>query len=298
MSATAVRQVRSFNRLVAQRIGALDDHYLSRDRPLGEARVLWEIGAEGCEVRRLRARLELDSGYLSRLLRSLEDAGLVTVAPLPTDQRVRIARLTPAGRAERDLLERRSDELARSFLQPLSEGGRARLVAAMAEVERLLTAALVEIDAVDPSHPDAQACLHAYVNELGRRFESGFDPARSIPAELHELRPPAGLFLVATLRSEPVGCGALKFHGGEPAELKRMWVAEEARGLGIGRRLLAELEGRAAAAGAPAVRLETNETLTEAIGLYRSAGYQEVDAFNDEPYAHHWFEKCLQPRDG
>ena len=75
MLATAVRQVRSFNRLVAQRIGALDDHYLSRDRPLGEARVLWEIGAEGCEVRRLRARLELDSGYLSRLLRSLEDAG-------------------------------------------------------------------------------------------------------------------------------------------------------------------------------------------------------------------------------
>ena len=168
----------------------------------------------------------------------------------------------------------------------------------MADVERLLTAALVEIDAVDPSHPDAQACLHAYVTELGRRFESGFDPARSIPAELHELRPPAGLFLVATLRSEPVGCGALKFHGGEPAELKRMWVAEEARGLGIGRRLLAELEGRAAAAGAPAVRLETNETLTEAIGLYRSAGYEEVDAFNDEPYAHHWFEKRLQRPDG
>jgi ribosomal protein S18 acetylase RimI-like enzyme len=101
------------------------------------------------------------------------------------------------------------------------------------------------------------------------------------------------VFLVATLRSEPVGCGGLKFHGDEPTELKRMWVADSVRGLGIGRRLLGELESRAAAAGAAVVRLETNKALTEAISLYRSAGYREVDAFNDEPYAHHWFEKQL-----
>ena len=168
----------------------------------------------------------------------------------------------------------------------------------MAEVERLLTSALVEIKAVDPSHPDAQTCLREYIAELGRRFEAGFDPALSIPAELHELRGPAGLFLVATLRSEPVGCGALKFHGAEPAELKRMWVADSVRGLGIGRRLLGELERRAAADGATAIRLETNKTLTEAISLYRSAGYHEVGAFNDEPYAHHWFEKNLQQTNG
>ena len=213
--------------------------------------------------------------------------------PNEDDRRVRTVRLTPAGLAERDLLERRSDELARSFLEPLSEPRRERLVAAMAEVERLLTAALVEIDVVDPAHRDAQHCLREYFAELGRRFDTGFDPALSIPAELDELRPPAGLFLVATLRAEPIGCGALKFHGDEPAELKRMWVAESARGLGIGRRLLAELERHAAADGARAVRLETNRALTEAIGLYRSAGYREVDAFNDEPYAHHWFEKQL-----
>ena len=72
-----------------------------------------------------------------------------------------------------------------------------------------------------------------------------------------------------------------------------MWVAESARGLGIGRRLLGELESRAAANGARVVRLETNRALTEAMSLYRSAGYREVDAFNDEPYAHHWFEKQL-----
>jgi DNA-binding MarR family transcriptional regulator/N-acetylglutamate synthase-like GNAT family acetyltransferase len=290
----AVSQVRSFNRLITQRVGALNYRYLARDRPLGEARLLWEIGVDGCDVRRLRSRLDLDSGYLSRLLRSLETAKLIRVEPSEDDKRVRTARLTPAGRAERDLLERRSDELAHSFLEPLSEPRRVRLVAAMAEVERLLTAALVEIDVVDPAHRDAQLCIREYFAELGRRFEMGFDPASSTPVELHELRPPAGLFLVATLRGEPVGCGAVKFHGDQPAELKRMWVAESARGLGIGRRLLDELERHATAGGARVIRLETNRTLTEAISLYRSAGYREVEAFNDEPYAHHWFEKQLR----
>ena len=289
----AVRQVRSFNRLVTQRVGALNDHYLARKRPLGEARVLWEIGPAGSDVRRLRSRLGLDSGYLSRVLRSLEAAGLVTVVPSPDDGRVRTARLTAAGLAERDLLDRGSDELARSFLEPLSEQRRDRLVRAMAEVERLLTAALVEIAVVDPGHRDAQFCLRAYYAELGRRFETGFDPALSISAGLDEMRPPAGAFLVATLWGEPVGCGALKFHGDAPAELKRMWVADSARGLGLGRRLLEELERHAAAAGVDIVRLETNKSLTEAIGLYRSAGYTEVDPFNDEVYAHHWFEKRL-----
>jgi DNA-binding MarR family transcriptional regulator/N-acetylglutamate synthase-like GNAT family acetyltransferase len=294
MTEAAVSQVRSFNRLVTQRVGALNDRYLSRDRPLGEARVLWEIGAEGCDVRLLRSRLGLDSGYLSRLLRSLEDAHLIRVRPNEDDRRVRTVQLTPAGLVERDLLERRSDELARSFLEPLSEPRRERLVAAMAEVERLLTAALVEFTVVDPAHRDAQFCLREYFVELDRRFETGFDSTVSRSAALHDYKAPAGEFLVATLRAEPVGCGALKFHGNEPTELKRMWVAESARGLGIGRRLLDELEGRAAARGARAVRLETNKTLTEAISLYRSAGYREVAAFNDLPYAHHWFEKDLR----
>jgi DNA-binding MarR family transcriptional regulator/GNAT superfamily N-acetyltransferase len=285
--------VRSFNRLVTERVGALNDHYLARDRPLGEARLVWEIGNDGCDVRLLRSRLGLDSGYLSRLLRSLEASGLVVVEPSVEDGRVRRARLTPAGAAERELLDERSQELARSFLEPLSASRRERLVAAMHEVEVLLTAGLVEMEVADPSEPAAQHCLREYFAELGRRFEAGFDPALSISAEYDELRPPAGLLLVATLRREPVGCGALKFHDGEPAELKRMWVADSVRGLGIGRRLLGELERRAAAGGARIVRLETNNALTEAIELYRSSGYREVEAFNAEPYAHRWFEKQL-----
>ncbi|MEV4265013.1 MarR family winged helix-turn-helix transcriptional regulator [Kribbella sp. NPDC049584] len=285
--------VRRFNRMVTQRVGALQEDYLARGRPLGEDRVLWEIGADGCDVRTLRARLDLDSGYLSRLLRSLTGAGLVQVEPSAADARVRIARLTKKGLAERRVLDARSDELAASILEPLDERQRARLTAAMDEVTRLLTASMVRVEIVDPRLPVAQYCLNAYFEELGRRFESGFDPARSISADHAELTLPAGLLLVATLRSEPVGCGALKLHGSEPAEIKRMWVSPDARGLGLGRRLLAELERTAAARGATAVRLETNHNLKEAIALYRSSGFEEVPAFNTEPYAHHWFEKSL-----
>jgi len=293
MEQAMIDQVRRFNRTVTQRIGALDDAFLARGRPLGQARLLWEIGPDGRDVKDLRARLDLDSGYLSRLLRALEGDGLVTVEANEADGRLRTVRLTASGRAERAELDRRSDQAAASLLGPLGPPQRGRLVTAMAEVERLLTASAVRVGVRDPRHPDARRCLRAYAEELAGRFDGGFDPALSISAADHEMTPPAGLFLVAALHGEPVGCGALKFHPGAPAELKRMWVDPSARGLGLGRRLLAELETRAAAHGVRVLRLETNRVLAEAIALYRAAGYREVAAFNDEAYAHHWFEKEL-----
>jgi DNA-binding MarR family transcriptional regulator len=196
--------------------------------------VLWEIG-DGRDVRDLRARLGLDSGYLSRLLGRLQAAGLVTVEPAAADRRLRTARLTDSGRRERELLDRRSDELARSLLAPLSERQRERLVAAMAEVERLLTASLVRIEAVDPEDPRARHCLAQYMAEIDARFAAGFDPARSLPAEAEAFRAPAGAMLLATLHGEPVGCGAIKLDWGAPPYIKRMWVAPAARGLGLGR---------------------------------------------------------------
>jgi DNA-binding MarR family transcriptional regulator len=295
MDRAMVSQVRRFNRIVTQRVGALDDRFLASSHPLGEARVLWEIGEQGRDVRSLRAHLGLDSGYLSRLLRGLEASGLIVVGPDPSDRRRRIARLTSAGLVERAVLDRRSDHLAESLLVPLSDGQRTRLVAAMNEVERLLMASMVAIAPVDPAEPAAQHCLNAYYAELNRRFDTGFDPARSIPVVEHELRPPAGLFLLATLHGNAIGCGALRFHAGEPTEVKRMWVDESARGLGVGRRMLNELESRAVAQGSTVLHIETNGTLAEAISLYRSAGWVEVAPFNDEAYAHHWFEKRVRP---
>ena len=288
-----IEQVRRFNRTVTQRIGALDDAFLARDRPLGQARLLWEIGTQGSDVRRLRARLDLDSGYLSRLLRCLESDGLVAVEPSETDGRVRTVRLTLAGRTEWAELNRLSDDAAAALLEPLSVRQRNRLTAAMAEVERFLVASAIRVAGCDPRHPDARRAVQAYLTELADRFEDGFDPTLSISATEAEMSPPAGLFLLATLHGEPVGCGALKFHPGGPGELKRMWVDRSVRGLGLGRRLLTELEARAAARGVRTLRLETNRVLSEAISLYRTAGYREVAAFNDEPYAHHWFEKTI-----
>jgi DNA-binding MarR family transcriptional regulator/GNAT superfamily N-acetyltransferase len=299
MDAAMVGQVRRFNRIVTQRVGALHDRFLSRDRSLGEARVLWEIGMDGPlgrDVRSLRTQLDLDSGYLSRLLRSLEATGLITVGAKESDRRVRIASLTSAGSAERAVLDQRSDELAAAVLEPLGAAQRDRLVAAMAEVERLLTASMVEVRTVDPADPRARRCHRAYFAELNDRFDAGYDPALGLPADDDGLRPPAGLLLLAFLHGEAVGCGALIFHD-DNAHLRRMWVAESVRGLGVGRRLLCELESRAADHGARATRLETNKTLQEAIALYRTAGYVEVAPFNDEAYADHWFEKPVTLRD-
>jgi DNA-binding MarR family transcriptional regulator/GNAT superfamily N-acetyltransferase len=296
MSATAdpeVEQVRRFNRAVTQRVGALSDHYLARSRPLSACRVLWEIGVEGAEVRALRARLDMDSGQLSRLLRTLEADGLIEVVPSSADARIRVARLTAAGMAERRVLDDRSDELARSILTPLDSAQREQLVTAMGSVQRLITASLVQTRTVDPEHPDAKRCLRAYVAELNRRSDIPFDPSNGSTAEPHEVRPPAGAFLVAYLNGDAIGCGAVKHRSGGPSDIKRMWVAESARGLGIGRRLLRELEQLARDSGARVVQLETNAALAEAISLYRSAGYDEVPAFNDEPFAHHWFARPL-----
>ncbi len=293
MDMPLVEQVRSFNRTMTERIGVLNDHYLGRNHPLGEARLLWEIEEQGAEVRELRQRLSLDSAYVSRLLRSLEKQGLVVVKASEEDGRVRLVQLTGAGLRERAELDLRADAFARSLLEPLSESQRARLVAAMAQVERLLIASMVQISVTDPASQEARWCFEQYFTELGQRFEAGFDPALSISAHAPELRPPAGLLLVARLREEPVGCGALKFHEDGIGEIKRMWVAPRARGLGLGRRLLLALEHAAREAGMTTLHLETNRTLTEAIQLYRDSGYQEVAAFNDEPYAHHWFEKRL-----
>lgn len=294
MPSEAVERVRRFNRTVTQRVGALQDGYLSRDRPLGQARLLWEIGPAGAPVSGLRMRLDLDSGYLSRLLRALESDGLVVVRAGADDGRERIAELTAAGRAEWSVLDNGSNELAEEILQPLSPTQRKRLIAAMDEVQQLLVASMVDVAPRPPADPHARFCIRSYFAELAERFDTGFDPALSISADDSELTPPAGLLLIATLHSEPVGCGALKFHDDQWAEVKRMWIAPSVRGLGLGRRLLVELEAQALHRNMRTLRLETNRTLEEAINLYRSAGYEEVAAFNDEPYAHHWFEKHLR----
>ena len=293
MSTADLVTIRSFNRLVTQTVGALNDHYLGRDRPLGEARLLFEIGEGGATASELRARLELDSGYLSRLLRSLERQGFITTRPDQSDKRIRRIRLAAPGLSELKELNRRSDHLAQSILDPLNGKQRTRLVEAMSDVTLLLSAAAVRIDEESPHSRDAQYCLKCYFDELSRRFDTGFDAAEGLEG-LEEFLPPHGTFLVMRLRGEPVGCGGFERMPPDSAYVKRMWIADSARGLGLGKKLLHALEERARSMGYRKVRLETNKALSEAQRLYRSFGYEELAPFNDEPYAHHWFEKAFE----
>jgi GNAT superfamily N-acetyltransferase len=219
---------------------------------------------------------------------------LIVVAPSAEDGRRRVARLTPKGRRERALLDRRSDDLAESLLAPLNSRQRDDLVGAMRTVERLLTASLVEVREVDPLDPDAQRCLRAYFEELEVRSRTSLEPATIASAKPEEMRPPSGVMLVAYLRGDAIGCGALKLHGRQPCELKRMWVDPAVRGIGLGRRLLSELEARALQGSVQVARIDTSRHLPEAIALYKSAGWQEIAPFNDEPFADHWFEKRLR----
>jgi DNA-binding MarR family transcriptional regulator len=292
MDESQLQSVRRFNRLVTQRVGALEVDYLRRGRPLAEARLIFEISPEGADVRALRSKLGLDSGYLSRLLQSLKTQGLIVVNKGEEDGRRRRVSLTRKGTAERAAYDRLSDNLAASMLEPLTASEQNRLLAAMGEVERLIRAASINIAAEAPDSPDARLCLTAYFRELAARFEGGFDRTDD-HARVDDMTPPPGLFVIARLDGDAIGCGGLKCVDKATGEIKRVWTAPSARGLGVARRMLRTLEGAAREKGLKTLRLDTNRALTEAHALYRSEGYQEIARFNDNPYADHWFEKQL-----
>jgi GNAT superfamily N-acetyltransferase len=293
MDESQLQGVRRFNRLVTQRVGALEVNYLRRGRPLAEARLIFEISADGVDLRMLRSKLGLDSGYLSRLVQSLKTQGLVAVTKGNGDSRRRLVSLTRNGTAERAAYDRLSDSLAASMLGPLDASEQSRLLAAMGEVERLIHIAQVEVAAEAPDSADARRCLDAYFHELEARFESGFDAATDHSARAEDMAPPSGLFVIARLDGDAIGCGGFKRVSKATGEIKRVWTAPSARGMGVARRMLRALEAAARENGVKTLRLDTNRALTEAHALYRSEGYREIARFSDNPYAHHWFEKRL-----
>ena len=274
--------LRRFNRTYTQRIGALDESFLGTGRPLNVSRLLFEIGPDGATVRELRDRLDLDSGYLTRLLRRLTDDGLVEVRPDPADRRRRVVTLTRAGtRSWRDL-DDRSEELAHRLVEPLTPRQRERLTDALATADLLVRAATIRLREVDPLDPVARAAAGRYFAELQRRFPSGFDPGEPDHA---------GTFLVATSAGRPVAYGGVRALSTETGEIKRMWVDDAWRGAGLGSRMLRELEALAVRLGHTRIVLDTNTTLVEAIAMYERAGYTPIERYNDNPYAEAWFEK-------
>lgn len=290
MSDDTVSTLRRFNRSWSQRVGVLDESFLGSGRPLGPSRLLFEIGHDGRGVRELREMLGLDSGYLSRLLRQLEAEGLISVTPDPADARRRIATLTRRGVSAQQDLDDRSDALAHDLVDALSDRQRVRLAECLDQADRLVRAATVSLDLVDPGSESAREAVAAYFRELDETFEGGFDAAAGA-ADEQTLGGATGRFLVAVSGGVVVGCGGLQSLTGDIGEIKRMWVHRDWRGLGLAGRIRRRLEQEAAELGHRVVRLDTNSSLADALAMYRAAGYVEIPRYNDNPYPDHWFEK-------
>ena len=284
-----VTAVRVFNRFYTRWVGALDEGFLETARSLPEARVLFELGQRReTEVAGLRETLEMDAGYLSRLLKGLEEDGLVTRERSPADARRQLARLTRAGRAEFTLLDRRSAARIGATLEGLGPGERERVTAAMAAIQATLAR---DGEVPDPSlrAPGAgdlgwivERHGAIYADEYGwdQRFEalvativgdfgSNRDPAREAAwiAELAGAR--AGSVLC--VRKDDV-----------TAQLRLLLVDPWARGRGIGARLVDECLAFARAAGYGAITLWTNDVLEDARRIYERAGFELVD---EQPHA-------------
>jgi DNA-binding MarR family transcriptional regulator len=287
-----VSRVRRFNRAVTSAVGALDTSFLGRGRPLGAARMLNAIGHGRSDVAEIRDYLGLDSGLTSRLLRSLEDEGLIETHAHEDDARRRVAKLTRAGRREFSAYEALSNAQAQGFLARHSQ--REALLAAMDMVASALTRERIALAEADPRSEEARYCLAEYYAELGRRFKRGFDVSLSRDPDASDMRRPRGSFIVAMSDTLPLGCVGLKGGGHGFAEIKRLWVAPAARGLGLGRGLMEAAESAARELGIALLRLDTNSALTEAGQLYRSTGWREIPRFNDDPYPDLFFEKNIR----
>jgi GNAT superfamily N-acetyltransferase len=156
----------------------------------------------------------------------------------------------------------------------------------------------VELAVVDPLGADAQQAMARYFAELDDRFPSGFDPGDAASEGAGALAPPGGVFVVVRLDGRTVGCGGVQRVDADVGEVKRMWIDPAWRGLGLARRLLAELEHHGSVLGYRRMVLDTNATLREAVALYESSGYAAVERYNDNPYAERWFTKDLDPAAG
>jgi len=286
-----VSRVRRFNRAVTSAVGALDTSFLGRGRPLGAARVLNAIGHGRSDVADIRDYLGLDSGLMSRLLRGLEDEGMVETSAHDGDARRRVARLTRTGRREFAAYEALSNTQAESFLAQHSQ--REALLAAMDLIASALTRERVALAEMDPQSDEARYCLGEYYAELGRRFKQGFDVSLSRDPDAKDMRRPRGTFIVAMSDTLPIGCVGLKGTDHGYAEIKRLWVAPAARGLRLGRRLMDATEDAARGLSIALLRLDTNSALAEAGQLYRTTGWREIPRFNDDPYPDLFFEKRL-----
>ena len=284
----AVGRLRRFNRLLTRRIGLVADRYLGSPLSFAQARLLYEVGLLApLATHHLRRLLAADPAALSRGLAALEARQLIRRHVDPGNRRNRIVEVTARGRTLLATLDRRADARVAAMIAGLAARDRRGLVEAVDQARRLLLRVVLRIERRGDDDADVRAAQAAYLAEIARRFGRPLDlwnqgaltPARS---------------LLVVDEGRPVGCGVLRDLAPGVGEIKRMWLHPDARGLGLGTRLLAALESAARHAGHQAVRLDTNEHLREAIALYESAGYRRIARYNDNPDATRFYAKSLR----
>ncbi|MEO8244890.1 MAG: bifunctional helix-turn-helix transcriptional regulator/GNAT family N-acetyltransferase [bacterium] len=291
MPLTANARIRRFNRAVTREAGALEQSFMGRGRPLGVARVLWGIPRHHGDIASVRSDLGLDSGLFSRILRSLQSEGLIALTAHPQDGRRRIACLTELGQSEVALYDQLNDSSAERILSRAPDS--AALLAAMDLVATALNRDHVQIIETDPDSTAAQYCLQEYFTLLSQKIPGVTLDLFPLPdPKACSYRPPHGCFLIAWSDAMPLGCVSLRPLDGATAEVKRLWVAPDARGQGLARRLMLQIEDRAHALGYSRLNLDTNANLPEAIALYHKTGWTAIAAYSGFPSTH-WFSKAL-----
>jgi len=292
----AVSEVRRFSRFYTRRLGLLNRQLLSSGFPLTEARVLYELAQrDGLTATELRTQLDLDAGYLSRILAKFERRSLISRTPSGKDARRALLTLTPEGRKAFEPLDRASREQVDSLLSPMTPEQMRTLVQSMQTIERLLG------EKKPPNVPyllrphrigdigwvaHRQGILYAqeygwsqefeaFVAEIGAHFVKNFDPARE-------------RCWIAERNGEIVGSAFLVHESDEVAKLRMLYVEPSARRLGIGRRLVDECIRFARQTGYKKATLWTNDILVSARRIYEAAGFKCV-----KEEQHHSFGKDL-----
>ncbi len=278
-----IAAVRAFNRFYTRRIGVLDEAHLGGGFTLGEGRVLYELAhADGLTAKRLGEMLDLDGGYLSRILRRFEATGLLERRPDPKDGRSSSLHLTPSGREAFVRLNARSEAQVAGMLAALDEDRRARLTDALRTVGGLLAPTATQVPAEIVLRPHRVGDMGWIVQRHAELYaeERGWGPLfEALIAEvcgdfLRNFDPARERCWIAEQAGERMGCIFLVKGEGRTAKLRLLLVEPAARGLGLGRRMTAECIAAARVLGYEELTLWTQSVLTTARRIYAEAGFR------------------------
>ena len=299
-----IAAVRRFNRYYTRQIGVLRKTFLDSPYSLGEARVLYEIASCGAPMARDISRsLDLDPGYLSRVLRNFEKRGLIRKRTSAKDGRQSHLTLTPRGRKSFTPLDARSQRATAAMLAKLAPADQARLIAAMTTIETLLEGQIQEPARqqkyiLRPPRPGDFGWIVKRNAELYAQDYGWLEPFEGVCAQIvadfvNKYDESREHGWIAEIAGEKVGAVMLANDGDGVARFRLLFVEPEARGLGIGVRLVDEAIRFARGAGYRKITLWTHSVLTAARHIYQSAGFklmrsEEHRSWGEPVVSEHW----------